>query len=71
MLTVSNRHAALERWKEQVVCATLSGAGMEQFKALKRNFDIVIIDEAAQAVELSALIPLRSAETSQHRASAH
>lgn len=40
-----------------VVCTTLSGAGheiLEQF-----DFEMVIIDEAAQAIELSSLIPLK------------
>jgi senataxin len=40
-----------------VICSTLSGAGhdiLEQF-----DFEIVIIDEAAQAIELSSLIPLK------------
>lgn len=41
-----------------VICSTLSGAGhdiLEQFD----GFDMVIIDEAAQAIELSSLIPLK------------
>ena len=40
-----------------VVCCTLSGSGhdiIEQFE-----FDFLIIDEAAQAIELSSLIPLK------------
>jgi senataxin len=40
-----------------VICCTLSGSGhdiIEQFE-----FDLVIIDEAAQAIELSSLIPLK------------
>lgn len=41
----------------EVVCATLTGAGHELLYPY--TFDTVIIDEAAQAVELSALIPLR------------
>lgn len=43
----------------QVLCATLSGSGHEMFKNLQVEFDTVIIDEAAQCVELSALIPLK------------
>ncbi|KAK0615807.1 SEN1 N terminal-domain-containing protein [Bombardia bombarda] len=43
----------------QVLCATLSGAGHEMFKSLNVEFETVIIDEAAQCVELSALIPLK------------
>ncbi|KAH8828381.1 AAA domain-containing protein [Flagelloscypha sp. PMI_526] len=40
-----------------VVCSTLSGAGHPQLDPLE--FDTVIIDEAAQAIELSSLIPLK------------
>ncbi|KAI0535986.1 SEN1 N terminal-domain-containing protein [Xylaria digitata] len=43
----------------QVLCATLSGSGHEMFKNLAVEFETVIIDEAAQCVELSALIPLK------------
>ncbi|KAK6842562.1 hypothetical protein PG987_003422 [Apiospora arundinis] len=43
----------------QVLCATLSGSGHEMFKGLNVEFETVIIDEAAQCVELSALIPLK------------
>ncbi|CAI4211099.1 unnamed protein product [Parascedosporium putredinis] len=43
-----------------VLCATLSGSGHEIFKKLTDvDFETVIIDEAAQCVELSALIPLK------------
>ncbi|CAK7267575.1 DEAD-box type RNA helicase [Sporothrix epigloea] len=42
-----------------VLCATLSGSGHEVFKNLNVEFETVIIDEAAQCVELSALIPLK------------
>ncbi|KXJ93970.1 SEN1 N terminal-domain-containing protein [Microdochium bolleyi] len=42
-----------------VLCTTLSGAGHEMFKNLNVEFETVIIDEAAQCVELSALIPLK------------
>jgi len=42
-----------------VLCATLSGSGHEMFKNLSVEFETVIIDEAAQCVELSALIPLK------------
>jgi senataxin len=41
----------------QVVCTTLSSAGMELLS--KMQFPFVIIDEACQSVELSALIPLQ------------
>jgi senataxin len=43
----------------QVLCATLSGSGHEMFRNLNVEFETVIIDEAAQCVELSALIPLK------------
>lgn len=40
-----------------VICATLAGSGHESIEQLE--FDMVIIDEAAQAVELTSLIPLK------------
>ncbi|KAF7314267.1 hypothetical protein MKEN_00899300 [Mycena kentingensis (nom. inval.)] len=40
-----------------VICATLSAAGAEYLQDLE--IDMVIIDEASQAIELSALIPLK------------
>lgn len=43
----------------RIVCTTLSGSGMEVFSKATKPFDVVIIDEAAQAVEISALIPLK------------
>ncbi|KAI5285833.1 DEAD-box type RNA helicase [Ascosphaera aggregata] len=42
-----------------VICATLSGSGHEMFQTLSIEFETVIIDEAAQSIELSALIPLK------------
>ena len=42
-----------------IVCATLSGSGHDMFRGLKIDFETVIIDEAAQSIELSALIPLK------------
>lgn len=42
-----------------VLCATLSGSGHEMLKNLNVEFETVIIDEAAQCIELSALIPLK------------
>lgn len=45
--------------KSHVICSTLSGSGHEMFKNLNVEFETVIIDEAAQCVELSALIPLK------------
>ncbi|KAK8861338.1 hypothetical protein IAR55_002157 [Kwoniella newhampshirensis] len=40
-----------------IVCATLSGAGHDTLAA--HAFETVIIDEAAQAIEMSCLIPLK------------
>ena len=40
-----------------VICSTLSGSGHETLEPFE--FDMIIIDEAAQAVELSSLIPLK------------
>ena len=42
-----------------ILCATLSGSGHDMFRNLDVEFETVIIDEAAQCVELSALIPLK------------
>lgn len=61
------RNAELTRRKIQqeiidgahVICATLSGSGHEMFQTLSIEFETVIIDEAAQSIELSALIPLK------------
>uniref|UniRef100_A0A060TAU8 ARAD1D26598p n=1 Tax=Blastobotrys adeninivorans TaxID=409370 RepID=A0A060TAU8_BLAAD len=43
----------------QVICATLSGSAHSVLSSLQMRFETVIIDEAAQAIELSTLIPLR------------
>jgi senataxin len=40
-----------------IICATLSGAGQDTLASY--TFETVIIDEAAQAIEMSCLIPLR------------
>lgn len=40
-----------------IICSTLSGSGHEILENLE--FDMIIIDEAAQAIELSCLIPLK------------
>ncbi|PGH11387.1 hypothetical protein AJ79_04888 [Helicocarpus griseus UAMH5409] len=61
------RNADLARKKVQqeiidgahVICATLSGSGHEMFQSLSIEFETVVIDEAAQSIELSALIPLK------------
>lgn len=40
-----------------VICSTLSGAAYEYLEQF--DFELIIIDEAAQAIELSSLIPLK------------
>lgn len=40
-----------------IICGTLAGVGHESLQ--QYDFDTVIIDEAAQSVEISALIPLK------------
>ncbi|KAG6334081.1 hypothetical protein ID866_5013 [Astraeus odoratus] len=40
-----------------VICSTLAGSGHESIEQLE--FEMIIIDEAAQAIELSTLIPLK------------
>lgn len=40
-----------------IICATLSGSGQDVLSAY--TFETVIIDEAAQAIEMSCLIPLK------------
>ncbi|KAI5369436.1 Putative helicase Sen1, P-loop containing nucleoside triphosphate hydrolase, DNA2/NAM7 helicase [Septoria linicola] len=42
-----------------VICATLSGSGHDMFSGLSIEFETVVIDEAAQCVEMSSLIPLK------------
>ena len=42
-----------------VICSTLAAAGQDTVASLGIDFETVVIDEAAQAVELSTLIPLR------------
>jgi hypothetical protein len=41
-----------------IVFTTLSGSAAHIFGSKRKAFDIIIIDEAAQAVELSTLVPL-------------
>ncbi|KAI5952748.1 SEN1 [Candida jiufengensis] len=43
----------------QVLCSTLSGSAHDLIANLSVKFDQVIIDEACQCLELSAIIPLR------------
>lgn len=65
--TQAGRTAELERKRVQqaildeadVICATLSGSGHEMFQSLNIEFETVVVDEAAQCVEMSALIPLK------------
>ncbi|KAH7052362.1 tRNA-splicing endonuclease-like protein [Macrophomina phaseolina] len=45
--------------ESHVICATLSGSGHEMFQNLNIEFETVVVDEAAQCVEMSALIPLK------------
>ena len=42
-----------------VICGTLSGSGHEGLQLEQFDFEMIIVDEAAQAIELSTLIPLR------------
>lgn len=42
-----------------IICSTLSGSAFSMLASLQLSFPTVIIDEAAQCVELSALIPLK------------
>lgn len=42
-----------------VICGTLSGSGHEGLQLEQFDFEMIIIDEAAQAIELSTLIPLK------------
>ena len=63
----AGREAELNRKRAQqavleeadVICATLSGSGHDMFQSLNVEFETVIIDEAAQCVEMSSLIPLK------------
>ncbi|ODV93726.1 hypothetical protein PACTADRAFT_51485 [Pachysolen tannophilus NRRL Y-2460] len=43
----------------QIICSTLSGSAHDFLASLAIKFDSVIVDEAAQCIELSAIIPLR------------
>lgn len=64
---IAARDAEISRRKIQqeildnshVICATLSGSGHDMFQNLNIEFETVVIDEAAQSIELSALIPLK------------
>jgi senataxin len=64
---LAGRNADLNRRRAQeavlndahIICGTLSGSGHEMFQGLSIEFETVIVDEAAQCVEMSALIPLK------------
>ncbi|KAG7443042.1 uncharacterized protein BT62DRAFT_953934 [Guyanagaster necrorhizus] len=59
LMDTNRRRATDEVMAEvDVICTTLSGAGHRDM-AQQMDFDMVIIDEAAQAIELSSLIPLK------------
>lgn len=65
--TVAYRTREIERRNAQakilgdahIICATLSGSAHDFLASLYVKFNKVIIDEACQCVELSAIIPLR------------
>ncbi|KAL4081054.1 SEN1 N terminal-domain-containing protein [Scleroderma citrinum] len=57
-LDATRRRYRMEILQEaDVICATLAGSGHESIEQLE--FEMIIIDEAAQAIELSSLIPLK------------
>jgi superfamily I DNA and/or RNA helicase len=43
--------------KSQIICITLSMAGIEKMNLVKGMFDYLIVDEACQSIEPSCLIP--------------
>ena len=45
--------------KSQIICCTLSMAGIPKLDLVKNGIDYLIIDEACQAVETSTLIPFQ------------
>jgi senataxin len=62
-----SRQVEMERKRAQqmvldeahVICATLSGSGHDMFQNMSLDLEAVVVDEAAQCVEASALIPLK------------
>ena len=57
-LDATRRRYRMEILQEaDVICATLAGSGHDSIEQLE--FEMIIIDEAAQAIELSSLIPLK------------
>ena len=65
--SINNRQNEMNRKRAQqaiideahIICATLSGSGHDMFQSLNVEFETVVVDEAAQCVEMSALIPLK------------
>jgi len=51
----------------QVLCCTLSASGSDALAEGVRGADLIIIDEAAQATEISTLIPLKHLQTNRGR----
>ncbi|GBB94595.1 hypothetical protein RclHR1_02390001 [Rhizophagus clarus] len=58
-LTKRGNISNADLFEADVVCATLAGSGHETFANIGIQFSTVIIDEAAQAIELNTLIPLK------------
>ncbi|KAI9275791.1 AAA domain-containing protein [Phascolomyces articulosus] len=56
-----SRHRARQKVfaSVDIVCATLSGSGNEMLTSMGLMFETVVVDEAAQSVEISSLIPLK------------
>ncbi|KAA1469989.1 hypothetical protein DENSPDRAFT_797113 [Dentipellis sp. KUC8613] len=54
---IRRKFRAMVLSEADVICSTLSGSGHDVLEQL--DFDMIIIDEAAQAIELSSLIPLK------------
>ena len=57
MDAISRKFRAQVLFEADVICSTLAGAGHELLEPY--DFEMVVIDEAAQAIELSSLIPLK------------
>lgn len=57
MDAISRRYRVEVLQEADIICTTLAGSGHELLEMFE--FEMVIIDEAAQAIELSSLIPLK------------
>ena len=57
MDAISRRYRAEVLQEADIICTTLAGSGHDLLEMFE--FEMVIIDEAAQAIELSSLIPLK------------